>query len=48
MANGPDGTAFAGNRYVDRYILAHGRIVRMEVWNDSAEILLMRAGLVVS
>lgn len=44
----PDGTAFAGNRYVDRYILAHGRILRMEVWNDSAEILLIRAGLIAA
>ena len=42
----PDGTAFAGNRYVDRYILVRGLISRMEVWNDSAEILLLRAGLV--
>lgn len=41
----PDGTSFTGNRYVDRYVLRHGRIVRMEVWNDSAEILLARAGL---
>lgn len=41
----PDGTAFTGNRYVDRYVLKHGKIVRMEVWNDSAEILLARAGL---
>lgn len=41
----PDGTPFEGNRYVDRYVLAHGLIERMEVWNDSAELLLMRAGL---
>lgn len=41
----PDGTPFEGNRYVDRYVLARGRIVKMEVWNDSAEILLVRAGL---
>ena len=41
----PDGTPFEGNRYVDRYVLRHGRIVKMEVWNDSAEILLLRAGL---
>jgi hypothetical protein len=41
----PDGTAFSGNRYVDRYVLRGGLIVRMEVWNDSAEILLARAGL---
>lgn len=42
----PDGTPFEGNRYVDRYVLRHGRIVRMDVWNDSAEWLLLRAGLV--
>ena len=42
----PDGTAFEGNRYVDRYVLARGKIVKMSVWNDSAEILLDRAGLV--
>jgi hypothetical protein len=41
----PDGTPFSGNRYVDRYVLRDGLIVRMEVWNDSAEILLARAGL---
>ncbi len=42
----PDGTPFEGNRYVDRYVLAHGKITKMSVWNDSAEILLDRAGLV--
>jgi ketosteroid isomerase-like protein len=41
----PDGEAFAGNRYVDRFVVRRGRIVRMDVWNDSAEILLVRAGL---
>ncbi len=41
----PDGTPFEGNRYVDRYVVRHGRIVQMEVWNDSAEWLLVRAGL---
>lgn len=41
----PDGTPFSGNRYVDRYVLRDGLIARMEVWNDSAEILLARAGL---
>lgn len=41
----PDGTPFQGNRYVDRYVLRHGKIVKMEVWNDSAEILLACAGL---
>jgi len=41
----PDGTPFEGSRYVDRYVLRRGKIVRMEVWNDSAEWLLVRAGL---
>jgi len=41
----PDGEAFEGNRYVDRYVVSHGLIVRMDVWNDSAEWLLVRAGL---
>ena len=40
-----DGTLFEGNRYVDRYVVRHGRIVQMDVWNDSAEWLLVRAGL---
>ena len=41
----PDGTPFEGNRYIDRYVVRHGRIVQMDVWNDSAEWLLVRAGL---
>jgi ketosteroid isomerase-like protein len=41
----PDGQPFSGNRYVDRFVVRGGRIVRMDVWNDSAEILLVRAGL---
>lgn len=41
----PDGTPFEGNRYVDRYVLQRGLIVRMDVWNDSAEWMLVRAGL---
>jgi ketosteroid isomerase-like protein len=40
----PDGTPFEGNRYVDRYVVRHGRITEMQVWNDSAEWLLDRAG----
>jgi ketosteroid isomerase-like protein len=40
-----DGTPFEGNRYVDRYVVRHGKIVKMEVWNDSAEWLMVRAGL---
>ena len=42
----PDGTPFEGNRYVDRYVVCDGKITEMEVWNDSAEWLLVRAGLV--
>ena len=38
----PDGTAFEGNRYVDRYVVSHGLIEQMDVWNDSAEWLLDR------
>ena len=41
----PDGTPFEGNRFVDRYVLHGGRITEMDVWNDSAEWLLVRAGL---
>ncbi|MFP1681854.1 nuclear transport factor 2 family protein [Alloalcanivorax sp. C16-1] len=41
----PDGTPFEGNRYVDRYLVRDGRITEMDVWNDSAEWLLIRAGL---
>jgi len=41
----PDGTPFEGNRYVDRYVVKQGLIVQMDVWNDSAEWLLVRAGL---
>ena len=40
-----DGTPFDNNRYVDRYVVKNGKIVKMEVWNDSAEALLVRAGL---
>lgn len=41
----PDGTPFDGNRYVDFFAVRDGLIRRTEVWNDSAEILLHRAGL---
>jgi len=42
----PDGTPFEGNRYVDRYVVKGCLITDMDVWNDSAEWLLTRAGLV--
>ena len=41
----PDGTAFEGNRYVDRYVVSHGLITQRDVWNDSADWMLVRAGL---
>jgi hypothetical protein len=41
----PDGTPFEGNRYVDRYVVRQGLITQMDVWNDSAEWLMVRAGL---
>lgn len=40
-----DGTPFEGNRYVDRYVVQYGKITTMDVWNDSAEWMLVRAGL---
>jgi ketosteroid isomerase-like protein len=40
-----DGTPFEGNRYVDRFVVRDGRIVQMDVWNDSAERLLTRHGI---
>jgi hypothetical protein len=41
----PDGTPFEGNRYVDRFVVRDGKIVAMDVWNDSAERLLVRNGI---
>lgn len=41
----PDGTPFEGNRYVDRFVVRNGKIVKMDVWNDSAERLLLRNGI---
>lgn len=34
----PDGTAFEGIRFIDRFEVAGGRIVRQDVWNDIAEV----------
>ncbi|MFJ4347541.1 nuclear transport factor 2 family protein [Pseudomonas sp. NPDC089401] len=36
----PDGRSFSGNRYLDRFEVKAGKIVRMDVWNDSAEWML--------
>jgi hypothetical protein len=43
----PDGKPFEGNRYVDRYVVKNGLISQMDVWNDSAEWMLVHAGLAV-
>jgi len=36
----PDGTAFSGIRFVDRFEIVGGLIRRQEVWNDSGEVRL--------
>ena len=36
----PDGKAFEGNRYLDRFEVREGKITRMDVWNDSAAWIL--------
>lgn len=41
----PDGTPFDHNRYIDTFVVRDGLIVQTNVWNDSAERLLDRAGL---
>ncbi len=41
----PDGTPFDGNRFVDRYVVENGLIVKMDVWNDSAERILTLRGI---
>lgn len=33
----PDGRAFAGIRFIDRFEIVDGRIARQQVWNDIAE-----------
>ena len=34
----PDGTAFAGIRFVDRFELCDGKLIKQDVWNDIAEV----------
>ena len=34
----PDGSAFSGIRFIDRFALRDGKIVRQDVWNDIAEM----------
>jgi hypothetical protein len=37
----PDGSSFSGNRYLDRFDVRDGKITHMDIWNDSAEWLLV-------
>lgn len=34
----PDGSAFGGIRFIDRFELEDGKIIRQDVWNDIAEV----------
>ncbi|MCV6591935.1 MAG: nuclear transport factor 2 family protein [Silicimonas sp.] len=34
----PDGTAFEGIRFIDRFEVRNGKITRQDVWNDIAEV----------
>lgn len=34
----PDGTAFDGIRFIDRFEVTGGRITKQDVWNDIAEV----------
>ena len=34
----PDGGAFGGIRFIDRFEVAAGKIIRQDVWNDIAEV----------
>lgn len=36
----PDGRAFSGIRFADRFDIEDGLIVRQDVWNDSGETIL--------
>jgi len=44
-ANGPTERRSTATAYVDRFMVRSGKIVQMDVWNDSAERLLTRAGM---
>lgn len=35
----PDGEAFSGIRFIDRFEITQGRITRQQVWNDIAEVV---------
>ena len=39
----PDGVAFAGIRFIDRFTVAGGKLVDQTVWNDLAEVRVAAA-----
>lgn len=39
----PNGDKFEGNRYVDRFVVKEDKIVKIDVWNDSAERIIKRS-----
>ena len=39
----PDGVAFAGIRFIDRFTVAGGKLVDQTVWNDLAEVRVATA-----
>lgn len=36
---------FETNRYIDKFGVRDGKIIGTDVWNDSVEVLLHKAGL---
>jgi len=38
----PDGSPFAGIRFIDRFTVAEGKLVDQRVWNDMGETMLAR------
>jgi hypothetical protein len=38
----PDGREFSGIRFVDRFEVCKGQLMRQEVWNDLAELRAKR------
>ncbi|MHC2535410.1 nuclear transport factor 2 family protein [Bradyrhizobium diazoefficiens] len=40
-----DGAPFEGNRYIDRFVVRNGKITKMDVWNDSAERILVQRSI---
>ncbi|GAB4188836.1 MAG: nuclear transport factor 2 family protein [Thalassobaculales bacterium] len=40
----PDGTPFAGIRFIDRFTIRDGRLADQKVWNDLGEVKARAAG----